>query len=188
VSYPKEISDQLICDSQQLIDEVNDVVSKLVNTTWNTGSHHYYASLYAYLMVAFSHIDLYSKLWRPAGKKQTPRMRKFLGRYLPKVPLAHALAIQLWRHTLMHTGRPREIKENSSNISYKYLVSWGAPQLPIEQHYLVSGSKFTLGLQYLLDDFHSALLSYLAEADTEPLLCQNARDTWPSIIKQSFDL
>jgi hypothetical protein len=115
-------------------------------------------------------------------------MRAFLARYLPRDPIADALAIQLWRHTLMHTSRPRQLRERASGHVYTYLLHWGAPQLPIEQHYVVSNLKFSLGLQYLLSDFHQALQAYLADADLSADLQIKASKVWPVILVQDFSL
>jgi hypothetical protein len=189
VSFPSEIADQLRFDSRQLIEEAKVTVEKLVTPTWENHTHHYPATLYSYLMAAFSRLDLYSCLWNGnSGAKQTPRMRSFLARYLPRDPLADALAIQLWRHTLIHTSRPRQLRERASGHVYTYLLHWGAPQLPIAQHYVVSSLKLSLGLQYLLNDFDQALQAYLADASLSADLQTKASKVWPKILAQEFDL
>lgn len=187
--FPSEIAEQLRSDSRQLIEEAEVAVEQLVKPTWEKHTHHYPATLWAYLMAAFARLDLYSRLWDgDSGAKQTPRMRAFLARYLPRDPIADALAIQLWRHTLMHTSRPRRLREQVSGHVYTYLLHWGAPQLPIEQHYVVSNLKFSLGLQYLLSDLNRALEVYLVEADTSGNLQANAVKVWPAIVEQEFKL
>ncbi len=189
MSFPSEIADQLSSDSRQLIEEAKVTVEKLVTSTWENHTHHYPATLYAYLMAAFSRLDLYSRLWDgDSGVGQTPRMRSFLAYYLPRDPLADALAIQLWRHTLMHTTRPRQLRERSSGHVYTYLFHWGAPQLPIEQHYVVSNLKLSLGLQYLLNDFDQALQTYLADAGLSADLQAKASKVWQKILAQEFVL
>ena len=186
---PLEIENQLRFDSQQLIEEANTIFEKLVTPTWENHTHHYPATLYAYLMAAFSRLDLYSRLWDgDSGVRQTPRMRSFLAHYLARDPLADALAIQLWRHTLMHTSRPRQLRERESGHIYKYLLHWGAPQLPIEQHYVVRDFKLSLGLQYLLNDFDQVLQAYLADLNTSRDLQAKASQVWKKISTQEFDL
>lgn len=188
-SYPSEIADQLRSDSRQLIEEARVTVEQLVKPTWESHIHHYPATLYAYVMAAFARVDLYSRLWDgDSGERQTPRMHAFLARYLPRDPIAHALAIQLWRHTLVHTSRPRQLRERVSGHVYTYLLHWGAPQLPIEQHYVVNNLKFSLGLQYLLADLDQALQAYLAEADKSGDLQAKAAKVWPAIVEQEFKL
>lgn len=188
MSFPSEIAEQLRSDSQQLIEEVNVAVETLVKPSWENHTHHYPATLYAYIMAAFSRLDLYSYLWKGERKDQTLRMREFLGRYLPRDPVADTLAIQLWRHTLMHTSRPRQLRETVSKDTYSYLLHWGAPQLPIAQHYVVNNLKFGVGLQYLLGDFDRALQAYLSDADTSVDLQANVIKVWPSIVEQQFRL
>ncbi len=187
--YPKEIEDQLRTDSRQLLEEASDVNDRLVELTWGTGSHHYYATLYSYLMAAFSHIDLYSRLWDGGREKyQTKRMLMFLDHYLPKDKATHKLAIQLWRHTLMHTSRPRKLKDKNTGQIYKYLLHWGAPQLPIELHYKLEDHKFNLGLIYLLNDFDLVLENYLGEASSSTILQSNAVSSLKKIVVQSIEM
>jgi len=42
------------------------------------------------------------------NKPQTERMVDFMDRYMGYERQAHSLAVQLWRHKLMHTARPRQ--------------------------------------------------------------------------------
>ena len=142
------------------------------------------------MMAAFSHVDLYSKLWDGGREtKQTPRMRKFLDCYMPRGRYTHDLAIQLWRHTLMHTSRPRRLKEEKTGVVYRYLLHWGSPQLPLEQHYTIGKQNiFNIGLIYLLQDFDMALSDYLSEARLSEQLISNVHEVWPRITVQTLKL
>jgi len=137
ISY---ISDQLRSDLSQLRAEVGVTNATLVRPTWQAHSHHFPATLWAYVMAGFARIDLYSRLWDgDATRHQTARMRAFLACYLPRDPLADAVAIQLWRHTLMHTSRPRRLHDRASGREYSYLLHWGPPELPRSHHYQITG-------------------------------------------------
>lgn len=139
-------------------------------------------------MAGFARLDLYSRLWDGgATEDQSPRMRAFLKCYLPRDPLADALAIKLFRHTLMHTSRPRRLHDRKSGLEYTYLLHWGAPQLPRTHHYQISGAnKLNFGLEYFLDDLDTLLTAYLADLAKSSQLQTKALATWPKIETQDF--
>lgn len=184
-----DIIQQLRTDLSQLRSEVAVTYDTLVRPTWDTQRHHYPLTLYGYVMAAFSRIDLYSQLWDGgATKKQTARMRSFLAHYLPRETLAHTLAIQLWRHTLMHTSRPRRLRDRVTGQEYVYLLHWGSQHLPREHHYRVaSGTKLDLALEYLLEDLQALLTAYIADLGKSPDLQASALKVWPTIEVQEFD-
>jgi hypothetical protein len=181
------IMDQLQSDFNQFRAEVSITNAILVHPTWQTHTHHFPATLWAYMMSGFSKLDLYSKLWDGgATREQTPRMRAFLARYLPRDPLADSVAIQLWRHTLMHTSRPRRLRD-STGREYSYLLHWGAPELSRGDHYRVSGSnKLDFGLEHFIEDLGTLLGAYLADLNKLPELQAKAWATWPKIEVQDF--
>jgi hypothetical protein len=115
-------------------------------------------------------------------------MRAFLRCYLPRDLLADALAIQLWRHTLMHTSRPRRLRDQSGH-EYTYLLHWGSPELPRAHHYQVSeGNKLDFGLEYFLEDLDTLLTAYLADLVKSSHLQTKALATWPKIEIQDFTI
>lgn len=175
----------------QLREEVSVAYETLVRPTWDVpGHHHYPVTLYGYMMAAFSRLDLYSRLWDGgATKSQSARMRAFLVRYLPRDPLADALAIQLWRHTLMHTSRPRRLRDKATGREYEYLLHWGPPHLPRNHHYRVAnGAKLDLALGYFLEDLEIILEAYATDLNASASLQTNALSTWPTIAVQEFEL
>lgn len=175
------ITDQLQSDLNQFQAEVRVINTTLVRPTWQTHTHHFPATLWAYVMSGFSKLDLYSKLWDGDMTKQTPRMRAFLARYLPRDPLADSLAIQLWRHTLMHTSRPRRLRDSTGH-EYSYLLHWGAPELPRDLHYIISGgNKLDFGLEHFIDDLDTLLDAYLSDLAGSSELQTKALATWPMI-------
>jgi hypothetical protein len=181
------ITDQLQSDLNQFQAEVRVINTTLVRPTWQAHTHHFPATLWAYVMSGFSKVDLYSKLWDGgATREQTPRMREFFARYLPRDPLADSLAIQLWRHTLMHTSRPRRLRD-STGREYSYLLHWGAPELLRDDHYRVSGNnKLDFGLEYFIEDLGTLLGAYLADLSKLPELQVKVLGTWPKIEIQDF--
>lgn len=185
-----QIKDELHSDLEQFRTEVILTHATLVRPTWDNHSHHFPATLWAYVMASFSKLDLYSKLWDGgATKDQTSRMRAFLARYFPRDPLTDALAIQLWRHTLMHTSRPRRIHDLKSGLEYSYLLHWGNPELSRDNHYKISGgNKFDFGLEYFLDDLATLLTAYFADLANSTELQTKALSIWPKIEVQKVKI
>lgn len=181
------ITNHLRSDLNQLRSEVDAMNGIMVRPTWQAQTHHYPATLWAFVMAGFARLDLYSRLWNgDATKGQTPRMRDFLKCYLPRDPLADALAIQLWRHTLMHTSRPRRLRDQSGR-EYSYLLHWGSPELSRAHHYQVSGgNKLDFGLAYFLDDLDTLLTAYLEDLARSSQLQMRALAIWPKIETQDF--
>ncbi len=184
------LTDHLRSDLLQLRTEVDATNAILVRPTFPAHTHHFPATLWAYVMAGLARLDLYSRLWDGGdNKNQTPRMRDFLKRYLPRDPLADALTIQLWRHTLMHTSRPRRLRDQKSGHEYAYLLHWGPPELPRAHHYQVSGgNKLDFGLEYFLDDLDTLLTAYLADLSNASHLQTKALATWPKIEIQDFTI
>ena len=104
------LTDHLRSDLSQLRAEVGATNATVVRPTWQAHTHHFPATLWAYVMAGFARLDLYSRLWDgDATRVQTVRMRAFLACYLPRDPLADALAIQrplrgLWLRKLGKEG------------------------------------------------------------------------------------
>jgi hypothetical protein len=79
-------------------------------------------------MYAFATIDYFSSFWagwndrknRPKSDKrsQKKRMADFLERYLGYPQKETQLAIDIWRHKLMHTGEPRPLKEGPTTYGW----------------------------------------------------------------------
>lgn len=187
--YAVEIMNDLRKDLAQLRGEFSEVYSRLVQQTFEDHTHHFPITLWAYLMAAFARVDLYSRLWAGHDKPQTPRMNKFLQQYSSGDPLAHALAVKLWRHTLMHTSRPRRLRDPTNGREFCYLLHWGADHLPLAQHYTVTGSdKLVLGVEYFLADLDRMFTAFAADAISDERIQQNVLQAWPEIDVQDFRL
>ena len=184
------LTDHLRSDLIQLRAEVDVTNAILVRPTFPAHTHHFPATLWAYVMAGFARLDLYSRLWDgDDNKNQTARMRDLLKRYLPRDPLADALAIQLWRHTLMHTSRPRRLRDQASGLEYSYLLHWGAPEFSRVHHYQISGgNKLDFGLEHFLDDLDMLLTAYLVDLFGSLELQAKASAVWPKIEIQNFKI
>lgn len=112
-------------------------------------------------MVAFSMIDMLSCLDEGTQHNQTSRMRRLLTERLDAAPAPAAVAVQMWRHSLMHTGSPREVVDARTGVRYQWLLHW-SDELPREQHLILlpghrsDSQVLGAGVTYLVDDLLGA--------------------------------
>ena len=149
---------------------------------------YYFMSLYALLMGVFSQVDLYAALLAGSlGKGQTKRMRDFLNRYSGRDPMATVLAVQLYRHTLMHTSRPRLLEDETTGRRHSFLLHWGRRRADPTVHYTVDAEgKLTLNLECLIEDVSRMLDAFIADATASPFLSQRIEAIWPDVMVQRF--
>ena len=141
--------------------EVEAVYTTLVLPNWGKQLHGLPQTLYGYMMTVFSLIDVLSTYWKgdASARGQTERMFDFMSTYLSPHREANSVAIQMWRHKLMHTAQPRFLKNENTNKDYRWLLHW-REHLPQEQHYTfveTGDSKIlNIGLMYLIEDLKRA--------------------------------
>ena len=180
-----EILERLSLDLSSLIRETTEIRERLARVA----QPKYYMSLYALLMAVFSQVDLLGCPFAGSVKTkgQTKRMMEFLARYTMRKPEAIALAVQLYRHTLMHTGRPRELLDESTGQRHYFLLHWGREHADEAAHFTVDvEGKLTLNLECLLEDLRSAFDGFRAEAASDAMLAKRIEATWSDIALQRF--
>ena len=108
-------------------------------------------------MYAFATIDYFSSFWRgwnqnlPSGEDQTKRMVDFLEEFLKYPKKESSIAINIWRHKLMHTAEPRILKDNADS-QYGWLIGprvgnhWELQEY--SSHYFI----LNVGVFNLIDD------------------------------------
>jgi hypothetical protein len=120
------------------------------------------------MLGVFSRIDLASAYWRggDAGN-QTKRMAEFMHRFIGRPRHLCSVAVQMWRHTLVHTSEPRPLHNPKTGEIYRYLLHWGK-HLPEPQHFTLTDNAaeriLNLGLRYLLSDLRKGVEAFLEEA------------------------
>lgn len=83
---------------------------------------------YGYMMILLARVDLLSRYWKGKGGQgfQTKRMVDFLDHYVrPGKRNESKVAVQLWRHTLMHTGEGRFLKDRNTGDIYTWQLAFG---------------------------------------------------------------
>lgn len=187
-----EVSADLRRDLAQFRREWEAIYRALVQPTWSDDATHYPATLWCLVMGVFSRIDLYSLLWdggERVRKGQTERMVEFLQTYLQRDPIVDRLAIQLFRHTLMHTSQPRTIRHSNTSKLFSYNLQWESGHLPRENHWrLVDGFHVEYGLEYLIEDLDLGLNRLLSEAERSDELVKRIEKGWEVIFDQSGKL
>jgi len=171
----EEIRDERLTEVEDLANEIGVVYHELVQPRWDAEPRHFSRTLYAYVMAAFSFVDLFST-YRYTDASQTQRMRRFVSDRLGADPLAAALAIKLWRHTLMHTANPQVLVEKATGMRYRWLLHWEA-ELPRDQHLTLTAaaaneSILNLAASYLAHDLLSAARTLFDDASASPELRQ----------------
>src|SRR5438046_1381265 len=116
--------------------EVSAIYEKLVLPSWHGPLHGFSETLYGLMMAVFARFDLLSAYWKGtvSSKGQTGRMIEFLNTFVRCNPEANSVSVQMWRHKLMHTSRPRYLLNEATGKTYRWLLHW-REHLPREQHF-----------------------------------------------------
>ncbi len=169
--------------------EVQEVYTTLVLPHWGGELHGFPYTLYGYMMTCFAHIDLFSAYWRGNDNKQTERMIAFMEKYISTNREANSLAVQVWRHKLMHTAEPRFLTNRTTGKVYKWLLHW-YEHLPIEQHYIFQETSdmkaLNIGLMYLIMDIKRGAEKYLTDLSTSAELQINYERVEQTLNSSSF--
>lgn len=102
--------------------EATKVFQDLVLLNWEGEFHGFGRTLHAYMMSGLAHVDLASTYWRGNDGNQTSRMRAFLVDRLGTSVEASKVLVKMWRHVLMHTGKPRRTVYAGGH--YSWLLQW----------------------------------------------------------------
>lgn len=180
--------DKNLCDFEAEVRRVHDEV---VIPTWQTELHGLRHTLYGYIMMCFSYIDLFSTLWKGNTKdNQTVRMTQFMQKYMRMEYEVANVAVQLWRHKLMHTTRPRHLKIPATSMQYSWLLHWSDRHLPAEQHLKFNATDtnkiLAIGLLYLLKDVQSAWKMYTKDLQNNTILQKAFSTVRPAIEEPEY--
>jgi hypothetical protein len=181
----------LLTDIARFKREALAVHDTLVLPTWTGPLHGFPQTLYGYMMGVFSFLDLLSYYWSgPKSRPQTTRMVDFMEKYMSPNREAHSLAVQIWRHKLMHTARPRALRDPTTGKTLYWLLQWFEPHLPREQHYTFSETSnmkiLNLGAIYLMEDLERAAQAYFADLQHSAQLQANAEAVEAKLASYSY--
>lgn len=124
-----EIVDEIMANATSLNDEANALAKLFSETKFLGDNRNFPHAHYGYLIACMGQIDLMSKCEFGEGEPtggQSERMRDFIERYLGAQKVEeHRVAIQLMRHTLMHTGALRYLYEEKTETAYTWRIHFG---------------------------------------------------------------
>ena len=172
-----QICQELLNDVRRFAREVKEIFTRLVLPTWGSELHGLPDTLYGYMLGTFARIDLTSAYWRGSDAgKQTDRMVSFMEVYLGRSRDLCSVAVQMWRHTLVHTAQPRPLRDPTNGVVYRWLLHW-RDHLPENQHFkfMECGREriLNLGLMYLIEDLERGIKAYAAEVAIDTTLQNN---------------
>lgn len=161
--------------------------------------------IYGCVMACMAQIDLLSKyeygLGEPQGG-QTARMRRFMERYIdPNKTAEHRVAVQLFRHTLMHTGELRYLYDQADETAYTWRVHFSDRFPAKTSHYTLTPEDhqyqadllsavqgtvrtilaFNLNINELAADVQRATESFTARMRSDPALQNACEAAFPEV-------
>jgi len=140
----------------------------------------YAQTLYGYVHRVFGFIDVLSAYWEGNDRRnQSQRMVDFMEKYMGPNRRAHSVAVQIWRHKLVHTALPRDLRDSTTGKTMHYMIQWHETQMHPEQpHYTIVAfgrdEVFNLACISLLEDLEAAVVDFVADIEASPALRANA--------------
>jgi hypothetical protein len=207
-----DIADEITASATALHDEVTTFAQRFSETRFFGDTRNFPHAHYGYLMACMAQIDLMSKCeWGPnePARNQTPRMQSFMERYLDTQKAdEHRVAIQLMRHTLMHTGALRFLYDEKNETAYTWRIYFGDTFPSSVGHYTltvedlqyqdvlraaVNGKVITVkALNVQLTAFAAGILrvanDYAAEMAKDPTLQSNCELVYPTVRVQQLKI
>lgn len=161
-------------------EEVEVVFDDVVMPNWGDDLLHGLTNfLHGSVAICFAKMDLISLLWRGREGNQTNRMVEFIVEYMGESSHEARIAVEIWRHQLMHTAYPRPISIEQEGRTYRWLLHWGPEHLPRDQHFAYSEVRneriLGLGLEFLVEDVRNAFDSYRSNLTQSKELQSNLR-------------
>jgi hypothetical protein len=159
----------------RLAQEVDIVRQSLVLPGWLGPQHGLPDALYGYIMGLFARVDLMSAYWRGSFANQSVRMVDFLSHFMQPDRTINSILIQVWRHKLMHTASPREVRDPDAGRTYRWLLHWGDEHLPRNQHltFQQNGENLNMTLTGLIAGVQQAAVLYVQALNISQELAAN---------------
>ncbi len=175
----------------RLLWQTHDVVDLLVRPSWGTTKHGYDRLLYGVVMNTMALADRLS-FYRAPATHQTVRLRALFSE-MGADPEAAAVTVQMWRHSLVHTGDPLPFTDTGTGVKYLWLLHWGEEHLPREEHLTFSHGPevrtLAFGALHAAADLYESAERLLAAAEDDEGLAHGLVEARALLLeKQSRDL
>ena len=167
-----------ILEELELLRSEIKVVLPYTRGMWGTetdqGNRHFPNTIHGFMMAAMAKVDYLSQHWirkRPKGKHkdgQTKRMVQFMHSYLGYGKEASEIAVQFFRHNLMHASDLAEIHDDKGG-SYRWLLHHGDGSDPArDKHMVLRECLLNFGVLYFVEDLISTVPKLKAAIMTDP--------------------
>jgi hypothetical protein len=165
----------IIQELDRLRGEAEVVYRTVVLPGWLGPKHGMPDTLYGYMMGVFARVDLMSAYWRGTFKDQSIRMVSFMTMYMQPDRIANSVAVQTWRHKLMHTAAPRELRDPHGGPPCRWLLHWGDDHLPRDHLFQFQAGNHNLNLSLfaLIENTRSAASAYIGDLSASSQLSAN---------------
>ncbi len=178
--------DFLLDELTRLTFEAQTVYRELVLPGWGGPRHGMPDTLFGYVAGAFARTDLASALWKGSGSNDSRRMVDFLTHFASVGRREASVAVNIWRHKLVHTSAPRVVHDRTTGQDLHWLLHWGDEHLPRSDHFRFQSNDVVLNLSLfgLLETLRTALVAYV-EALRRDATLQTRYDATLSRIEHS---
>jgi hypothetical protein len=154
--------------------QTQDVVELLVKPKWGGDKHGYDRVLYGTVLSTMALADRLSfYMWPGAAYEQSNRLRALFSK-MSEDPEAVAIAVQTWRHTLVHFGDPIMFHDPTTDQRYSWLLQWGEEHLPRTQHLTFAESNgvrvLAFGAMYFIEDLNRLAADLFDRAQNDALV------------------
>lgn len=164
--------EKLTSDLAQLAFEIDTLWTQFQATSFFGNNRNFPNAHYGYMMSIFARIDLLSRYWKGNKGNQTARMVAFLDTYVePGEHDANVVAVQLWRHTAMHTAEARFLKEKKTGEIYTWRLDFGRrdsiPRYELSRHPHTGQMVLWLVMTEFLEDVRLGQDQYLDDLEED---------------------
>lgn len=205
-----QIAEEILAHSAALKFEVETLTACFAENNFFGDPNNFRHGHYGYLMTCLAQIDVLSVYEKGVikRKEQTPRMQSFLDRHLRSGRSEeHRVAIELFRHKLMHTGALRYVYDTTTNTAYTWRVYFTDAVSIKARHFTLSLEDMAhqqdllsyapalpstikalnIHIPSLAADINNVSESYVTAMLADPALQQKVQDVYPLIRLQTFD-
>lgn len=204
-----DIADEILAHSAALKFEVDTLARCFAGNRFFDDKNSFRHAHFGYRMSCMAQVDALSVFERGArGGSQTQRMMGFLCRYMQVGgPEEYRVALELFRHKLMHLGRQAFVHDETTDIAYTWRLEFTDVNSIRLRHFTLSVldpatepellsyvssvpssvKALNIHLPSLAENIHRLSKSYVAAMLTDAGLRQKAEKAYPGIRLQSFN-
>jgi hypothetical protein len=168
---------ELVRQIGELRRETTDVYERFVDPL--VATHGFAQTLYGYMHRIFAFVDTLSAYWRGSDAQQSQRMVDFMEEYFGANRRAHSIGVQIWRHKLVHTALPRNLRAPATGRAMHYMIQWHESRMHAGQpHYTIvpfgTDEVFNVSCITMIEELERAAEKFVTALAASALLQANA--------------